>query len=364
MTRYKRGRLVGIGSHSSCFRATQLSTGRIVALKVCSNRSFLTASTPGAMSFHQQVAVLQEILKPFSDEAAQKLWGDVFPEDHFVPMLEHSQGLDGRPGPDFYDGALCVVMEYGQRSLRSYLEKKRREGCALAAAVVQSIACSVLRCVAALHSKGFAHMDLKPDNFLFCAGKLKLIDFDGCLALGSDACSMSNRTYVSFSTPYAAPEWLELMERLDAIRTPRGPPTCPPTCAGPKRGPEPPLSFIITAELDSWSAGLTLCELVTLKPVVPHKIVGENGEQTWFGIGVVDGEVDEAALKTPRSVATPLSIKEFSPALYSMLHTDLVATPRKTPLECLSNEYFRGVVTDPHADEWLEHSQSFASLAS
>ncbi|MGW2253266.1 serine/threonine-protein kinase [Kitasatospora sp. NPDC001660] len=79
----------------------------------------------------------------------------------------------GEEGDAFLDGAIVLVMERAERSLRDRLtagEVTEAEGAALIAGICEGLA--------HLHASGWVHGDLKPDNVLLAAdGSVKLADF-------------------------------------------------------------------------------------------------------------------------------------------------------------------------------------------
>jgi len=75
-----------------------------------------------------------------------------------------------------------------------------RTGC------TKSTAFQVGKAVECLHSLGYAHRDLKPDNIMKFGEKWKLIDFDSVCQIGED----SN---IAYTPRYAAPEVVKEDER-------------------------------------------------------------------------------------------------------------------------------------------------------
>lgn len=128
--------------------------------------------------------------------------------------------------------------------------------------------------VAVLHAKGLVHLDIKPENMMKALidenseksektksdekpekkdeksaqpsqapriGTWRLIDVDGCTHINT---SISiNDSSISFSPCYCAPEWAHfLIEDSDTLR--------------------------VADQLDVWSVGISLCELILLDAVL------------------------------------------------------------------------------------------------
>merc|ERR1719337_524697 len=86
------------------------------------------------------------------------------------------------------------------------------------------------------------HIDFKPENVMMFNGRLKLIDVDGCVKVGSNI-SITDSS-ISFSPCYCAPEWAKFL--ID----------------------ESGSTIVASPALDVWSVGMTICELVTLDAVL------------------------------------------------------------------------------------------------
>jgi serine/threonine protein kinase len=109
-----------------------------------------------------------------------------------------------------------------------------------------SITKGILLVVAALHARGWVHVDLKPENLMIVDGRLKLIDVDGCVRSGSSVCIA--KTPISFSPYYCAPEWADLLVN----------------CWEKAQDG----SITVYPSLDVWSVGIILCELVTHEAIM------------------------------------------------------------------------------------------------
>ena len=70
--------------------------------------------------------------------------------------------------------SIILVLEYGSIDLAAYLRNNRSK---LTQWELRSLWEQMLQAVNVIHNEGIIHSDLKPANFLFIKGKLKLIDF-------------------------------------------------------------------------------------------------------------------------------------------------------------------------------------------
>ena len=132
---------------------------------------------------------------------------------------------------------MYVITEVAQYSLKDYFALKREKNKPLSRESIKACARAILLVVAGLHAKGLVHLDLKPENLMMFNGRLKLIDVDGCVPIGSEV--SINDSSISFSPCYCAPEWARFLTD------------------------ESESKIIVNDKLDVWSIGITLCELVT-----------------------------------------------------------------------------------------------------
>lgn len=301
--------LLGEGSFSICRRGTDLVTGEAVAIKMYKVQQGGVDCTFDEMhaKFVRQVSVLQKLQDRQNCVAVPK------PEKFFVQLLDYSRDETGSPGPDPCDGTMYVVTELAEQSLKDYLCTQRARGQTLSREAVRRLARSVVAAAAALHAKGYVHLDLKPENIMIFNGRLKIIDVEGCVKIGSSV-SLQD-TSCSFSPCYCAPEWARFLQ------------------AGPQS------EIVVRPGLDAWSVGLILCECVTLsavmRPAFSHflKCAGSTSEAhsafvCWL-----------ASLET---APVPECVEKFDVELGEFLSQGLLeCNPdlRLTPAECLSSQY-------------------------
>merc|ERR1719506_3360070 len=157
-------------------------------------------------------------------------------------LVDYSQDASGTPSQDPDDGVVYVITELAQYSLKDYLALRREQSRPLPKDSVKSITRAVILVVAGLHAKGLAHLDLKPENLMMFNGRLKLIDVDGCVKIGT-AVSIQDSS-ISFSPCYCAPEWAQFLIN------------------------ESNQKITVHPALDVWSVGMTICELVTLNALL------------------------------------------------------------------------------------------------
>lgn len=175
---YRVASLLGVGGMGRVYKAVHPQIGSRVAIKVLSMEC---AHHPG-------------LVQRFFAEARSV---NVIRHESIVNVLDLSMLPDGRP---------YIVMEYldGQPLSRVIVE---RSPLPVGGAVM--LMCEVLDALAAAHSSGVVHRDLKPDNiFVTAQGRPKVLDFGIAklrpeLGAGSDA----TRTGSILGTPhYMSPE--------------------------------------------------------------------------------------------------------------------------------------------------------------
>ncbi len=172
--------LAGSGGGGSVYRAVEVESGRVVALKL------LHADSPNEDRFAREAAVLASLRHP-----------------GVVQYLDY--------GVDEEDGAFLVMEWLVGEDLEAALQRGALTvGNALA---VVRLACEAL---AVAHRQGVVHRDLKPGNLFLVDGRfdaVKVVDFGLALAASDDRISSPG---VLLGTPaYMAPEQVR-GERVDA----------------------------------------------------------------------------------------------------------------------------------------------------
>lgn len=177
--RYEQLEQIGRGGLSEVFKVRQVLSGQLFALKKVTFDQFDDAFVDG---FKQEIDLLQRLR---SDPRVVRL------VDHAVVATR-----------------LYLVMECGELDLARVLLSRRNSEPALDLAFVRFHASEVLKCVRAVHGANIVHSDLKPANFLFVKGVLKIIDFGIANAVPDHTVNVYRSAQIG--TPnYMAPEALE-----------------------------------------------------------------------------------------------------------------------------------------------------------
>jgi serine/threonine protein kinase len=211
---FKKSERVGMGTYGAVFKATQISTGRTVALK----KIKLNDDKEGIPK-----SAIREL------RTLQMLKGS----KSIVELI----GIGGsRPSEERNRcrGSLYFVLEFAEHDLTGFLESRGRQ---ISLPEAKCLACQLLTAVDFCHMKGILHRDLKCANLLIDSrGILKLADFGLAREFQAELRSTSHLTSKVVTVWYRPPELL-LGE----------------TCYGP--------------EVDMWGAGAIIAELLVGRPV-------------------------------------------------------------------------------------------------
>jgi predicted Ser/Thr protein kinase len=181
---YRIEEVIGRGGMGTVYRATQLSLGRPVAIKVlpadlAEDKQFLDR-------FHREADVLSKLSHP-----------------NIVTVFDRGE-IEGRP---------YLAMEYIEgTSLRSLV----REG-PLVPSEALRIVSSVLAALEHAHDHGIVHRDIKPENVLLArANIVKVADFGLSRLLEGEDHTRLTRTHLVLGTyEYMAPEQRERAREAD-----------------------------------------------------------------------------------------------------------------------------------------------------
>lgn len=175
--RFTLGPLVGSGGSAEVFRATEAGSGRTVALK---RWRALADDSIARARFEREARILADLDHP-----------------HVVRYVAHDTDAEGR---------LCLVTEWLEGETVDDLMARGRLNDWTALRIVQEAASGL----AALHTAGVVHRDVKPAN-LFLAGTedgaiVKVIDLG--IAIGREDLTLTAEDAVVGSPVYVSPEQL------------------------------------------------------------------------------------------------------------------------------------------------------------
>jgi len=332
---------------STSHRSKDMETGRHVSVKIYRYQAKYNAGSRhekiAIQAFEKQIAILKRLQEPFTSPVEQDVLptprsekdqsflekffrGDLTrsPSDLFIQLVDFTKGLSGDPAPNPVDGMICVVTELPRYTLRDYiadLKLKRAETNVhpLSKESLRTLVHSMLLVIAALHARGFVHLDLQPENFVVLHGHLKLIDMDGCVPMGESLRLLDST--LSFSPCYCSPEWAKFMTDDDNEASP---------------------CFTASCSLDVWSLGMIICELVVMQPVM-------GSMYSHFANN--DSDAEEAGLlfmewlSCLKHPPMPSAVRHFDPELAEFLLQSMLVldpTARHTMTQCLSDPLVSG----------------------
>lgn len=335
--------IMGEGTSSICRKGTNNDTAAVVAIKVYKEVAKSKGSDDVMMlKFRRQVEVLEELQQPFDRSAVQDpvLWHEalatVRPSSLFMLLIDYSKNEDGTAGSDPNDGVVYVITELAQYSLKDFLALQREQNRKLPVDSVKSIARAIILVVAGMHAKGLVHIDLKPENLMMFSGRLKLIDVDGCVKMGSNVSIQDSS--ISFSPCYCAPEWASFLTNESNSLI------CVQPC------------------LDVWSIGITICELVQLsailKPMYGNFLRNAHSHRE-AGFLFMDW------LSSMKKVPLPKAIEKFDQGFIDLMR-DWMLVPnsekRKSCAQCLSNPYIASAVKKKEGKAGAEEEEKQEAL--
>ncbi|KAK9370972.1 kinase-like domain-containing protein [Lipomyces kononenkoae] len=227
---YQRLELLGKGGSSKVYRVQYANSTKIYALK--------------KVTFDE---VDDAVVKGFKGEI--ELLRKLSNEERVVRLIDF----------EIMDGCVNMVMECGEIDLAHVLAARLNSPLDLSFIRFHTI--EMLRCVEAVHRHGIVHSDLKPANFLFVKGVLKIIDFGIANAVPEYTTNVRRETQIG--TPnYMAPEALMDVNQTD--------PSAP---SGKK-------CMKVGRPSDVWSCGCIIYQMIYGKP--PY--AAYNGTQRMLAI--------------------------------------------------------------------------------
>ncbi|KIY91480.1 hypothetical protein MNEG_16484 [Monoraphidium neglectum] len=177
--RYTRGRIIGHGAYSVVYEGTQITTGRLVAIK----------SIPKAEGWLEAAAQRDGVVREIA--VLRRLTG----HPGALSLIDLSEG----PGHYHLVTELCTGGElFDQIIGRGHFDER----------AAADLARALLSFIAFCHARGVVHRDLKPENIMLAHGgegaAVKIVDY------GTSAfCLPNERLHEKLGTPYyVAPEVL------------------------------------------------------------------------------------------------------------------------------------------------------------
>lgn len=166
-------------------------------------------------------------------------------DDAIIKKFEHFK----------FRGHFCIVYELLSMDLYQFLKKNDFRGASMN--IIKRIAVQLIIALKHIHSSGFIHCDLKPENVLFKAenkSSIKIIDF-------GSACEKNNKVYTYIQSRFY-------------------------------RAPEVILEAGYSEKIDMWSLGCVLFELYKGIPIFQ----GSNEQDQLCRIVEIIGEVPESLI--------------------------------------------------------------------
>lgn len=298
---YEKLELLGKGGSSKVFKVKSKENKVYAIKKICLD-DFETSSIIG---FRGEIDLLK------------KLRG----EERVVKLIDES--LD--------QGSLLLVMECGDIDLSQVLQK--RLNLPLDFEFVRYHSNELLKCVRAVHDAGIVHSDLKPANFLFVKGMLKIIDFGIANAVPDHTMNIYRDSQIG--TPnYMAPEALIEINQLQPDN------------------PKSKTTWKVGKPADVWSCGCIIYQMVYGRP--PYG--GYQGSQRLFAIMNQEVKIEYPNVGLG-NITVPLTLMQ---TIQQCLVRD--PTSRASVDELLNSEFCRPrVVTEEFILRLVENALDFGS---
>lgn len=235
MEKYRRTELLGQGTYGKVFKAQNLHTGKIVALKKTNLSSDEEGVPPTTL---REVSILRSLSSPYIVKLDEVL---------------HTEARSGSP-------VLFLVFEFLDYDLKQFMITKYGKGVGMDVGLAKEFCFQILLGLRYCHSMSVLHRDLKPQNLLIDAKNriIKLADF----GLGRVySLPVGKYTHEVVTLWYRAPEIL----------------------LGTKQ---------YSTGVDIWSVGCILAEMVMGRPIfcgeseieqllAIFKVLGTPNKDTW-----------------------------------------------------------------------------------
>lgn len=175
---YEKLELLGRGGTSKVYRVKLLSNNRLYAIKKVTFDQFDDSCIRG---FKGEIDLLLKLRE----------------SPRVVKLVDYAIG----------EGSIYLVMECGEIDLAHVFQNRLSSNETLDLNFVKFYSIEMLKCVEAVHKAEIVHSDLKPANFLFVKGILKIIDFGIANAVPDHTANIYRESQIG--TPnYMAPEAL------------------------------------------------------------------------------------------------------------------------------------------------------------
>lgn len=175
---YEKLELLGRGGTSKVYKVKSLYNNKLYAIKKVTFDQFDESCIQG---FKGEIDLLLKLKHA----------------DRVVKLIDYAIG----------EGSICLVMECGDIDLAHVFQSKINNSTSLDLNFIRYHAIEVFKCVEAVHQADIVHSDLKPANFLFVKGILKIIDFGIANAVPDHTANIYRESQIG--TPnYMAPEAL------------------------------------------------------------------------------------------------------------------------------------------------------------
>lgn len=189
---YEKLELLGRGGTSKVYKVRSIATKQTLAIKKVMFDQFDESCVKG---FKGEIDLLTKLKE----------------EPRVVRLVDHT----------ISEGSIYLVMECGDSDLAQVLQTKLNLEKKVDLNFVKFHAMEVLRCVEAVHRAGIVHSDLKPANFLFVKGVMKIIDFGIANAVPDHTANIYRESQIG--TPnYMAPEALVEVNHTLSVQSSNG----------------------------------------------------------------------------------------------------------------------------------------------
>mmetsp|Transcript_59286 Transcript_59286/g.166929 ORF Transcript_59286/g.166929 Transcript_59286/m.166929 type:complete len:503 (+) Transcript_59286:133-1641(+) len=269
-----------------------------------------------------------EDLGAYSFPSADSLIGHMDFRCCFVEILGFSRDDKGAPGLDEESNSLFVIFELGEESLEDRLQECEKHGRPLAVPELRSLHWALVSIVCGLHSQGFVHGDIKPNNIVRFPPsngrpQWKLIDLDSAMKTGSHV----HFSELSFTKTYMPPELAESYLKAIVDRRSDG-------------------RLCLSRLMDIWSVGMCAMEAIFLRPVLGpwySEWRKETGNDVKFLTWLADKDAEPIISGDMRDALTVID-EDMCDMMEGMLVKDPL--DRACIAECLTHRWFEPVRTE------------------